>query len=396
MVCGAGFIKAEIENEVLAEAMKKFRNKDKPETIQFTLAYAIREFCYIPANMEELKDSDFLKRTLMLYGYDDDRASEILEESSNCYGYVKLENISVDGAILFNSIYGYDEYCYGDIVDEYDPEEKGYVYPEESFEYDGNDEIYINHEMERTLNVETENEITYEFSEDEVISCRSVKELFGTDPVIAEIPDGIKYIDVFAFLGCKKLEEVVIPESVVEIDDEAFAECQSLKEITIPDSVVKMGRAVFRECEKLKNVKLPDELERLEHSFFIMCSGLENITLPQSLKRIETSAFAGCISLKKIAFPKSLKQIDKMAFFSCSSLEEVIFPEGLERLDTGIFVSCKKLKTVFLPESLKSIGDNIFFDCDKDLVIYCLKNSLAESYAREYGIDMIATSLCNS
>ena len=43
MVCGAGFIKAEIENEVLAEAMKKFRNKNKPETVEFTLAYAIRQ-----------------------------------------------------------------------------------------------------------------------------------------------------------------------------------------------------------------------------------------------------------------------------------------------------------------------------------------------------------------
>ncbi len=394
MVCGAGFIKAEIENEVLAEAMKKFRNKNKPETVEFTLAYAIREFCYIPANTEELKDSDFLKRTLMLYGYDEDRASEIIEEAGNCYGYVKLENIAVDGAILFNSIYGYDEYNYSDIVDEYDPEEKGYVYPEESFEYDGTNENYVNHEAERVANMETENEIAYEFSEDEVISCRSVKELFGTDPVSVEIPDGIRYIDVFAFLGCKKLETVTIPESVVEIDDEAFAECQSLREIVIPDSVEKMGRAVFRECEKLKDVKLPDGLERLGHSFFIMCSELEKIVLPENLKRIEPSAFAGCVRLKEVTIPKNLRQVDKMAFFSCSSLEEVIFPEGLEKLDTGIFVSCKK--TVFLPGSLTYIGDNIFFDCNKELVIYCQKYSTAETYAREYGIDMVATLICNS
>ena len=85
-----------------------------------------------------------------------------------------------------------------------------------------------------------------------------------------------------------------------------------------------------------------------------------------------------------------------MAFFSCSSLEEVIFPEGLEKLDTGIFVSCKKLKTVFLPGSLTYIGDNIFFDCNKELVIYCQKYSTAETYAREYGIDMVATLICNS
>lgn len=63
------------------------------------------------------------------------------------------------------------------------------------------------------------------------------------------VKEGTKCIASFAFIGCDKLEKVILPDSVVFIGRYAFAECVSLTDITIPKSVVEIRERAF-ECEK--------------------------------------------------------------------------------------------------------------------------------------------------
>ena len=74
------------------------------------------------------------------------------------------------------------------------------------------------------------------------------------------IPDTVDTIYDFAFLGCKKIKEVVIPENVTVIGKGAFINCESLESIKLPSGLTAIEARAFRDCEKLKDVELPDSL----------------------------------------------------------------------------------------------------------------------------------------
>ena len=54
-----------------------------------------------------------------------------------------------------------------------------------------------------------------------------------------------------AFVGCKKLINIVMPESVCEINDYAFAYCHNLRCAIIPDRVYMVNENIFKDCGDL-------------------------------------------------------------------------------------------------------------------------------------------------
>lgn len=59
------------------------------------------------------------------------------------------------------------------------------------------------------------------------------------------IPDGVKYIEKFAFLDCVSLKEVYIGESVSSVGDEAFSGCESLGIVCVYSNSIKIGQDSF-------------------------------------------------------------------------------------------------------------------------------------------------------
>lgn len=75
------------------------------------------------------------------------------------------------------------------------------------------------------------------------------------------VPDGVTFIDSWAFAGCSKLESVIIPDGVTEIGSEAFKNCFGLKNIIIPDSVDYVdNRAFERDSVPKTIIAKPDML----------------------------------------------------------------------------------------------------------------------------------------
>lgn len=67
----------------------------------------------------------------------------------------------------------------------------------------------------------------------------------------AFVPNGTEIIGENAFVGCKKLINIVMPESVYEINDYAFAYCHNLRCAIIPDRVYMVNENIFKDCGDL-------------------------------------------------------------------------------------------------------------------------------------------------
>lgn len=80
----------------------------------------------------------------------------------------------------------------------------------------------------------------------------------GTLPSKLKIPAKIKGYDVtsiepMAFMGAS-IKEVVIPEGVCWIEDYAFAKCPNLTKVTLPSTIYSIGNGAFFKDSKLKTV----------------------------------------------------------------------------------------------------------------------------------------------
>jgi len=70
------------------------------------------------------------------------------------------------------------------------------------------------------------------------------------------IPEGIIFIDRYAFCSCKYLVNIVFPESLEFIGDYAFLKCRKLTTITLPMNLQYVGRCVFEDSPNLKTISL--------------------------------------------------------------------------------------------------------------------------------------------
>lgn len=79
--------------------------------------------------------------------------------------------------------------------------------------------------------------------------CKNLKQI--------DFSDGLYSIGRYAFEGCVSLEEVILPEKLRKIEPNAFSGCTNLKYITIPAYTTDLGENIFDEnssviirCEK--------------------------------------------------------------------------------------------------------------------------------------------------
>ena len=137
------------------------------------------------------------------------------------------------------------------------------------------------------------------------------------------IADGMKKIDISAFIDCKSLVSVIIPKSVTSIDDFAFQGCRSLASVVIPQGVTSIGEGVFCFCESLTSVVIPQGVTIIKDDSFEYCKSLTSVVIPEGVVNIGESAFFGCYSLKTVVIPKSVEKIGQGAFCLCRELKSV-------------------------------------------------------------------------
>ena len=104
----------------------------------------------------------------------------------------------------------------------------------------------------------------------------------------------------------------------------------------------------------------------------------DTVNIPYGVTCIGDEAFAGCTSLTSVTIPDSVTCIGDSAFEGCTSLTEVWTDEVMHtNPDWSI--------DLYHPDTLW-IGGDVFNDCHDDLVIYGIRDYVAEQYAKEHGI----------
>ncbi len=173
---------------------------------------------------------------------------------------------------------------------------------------------------------------------------------------------------------------------VTIIDKGAFRDCFFVTDVTIPDTVTSIGEEAFENCSGLVNVTIPDSVTSIGEEAFENCSGLVNVTIPDSVTGIGQYAFENCTSLKTITIPDTVTSLQQGTFQNCTSLKSITIPEGVKTIGSMAFAR-GGLNIAVLPESLTSIADDAF---GKDVIVYGVAGSYAESWCSEIGITFIA------
>ncbi len=131
------------------------------------------------------------------------------------------------------------------------------------------------------------------------------------------------------------------------------------------------------------------ELSMVKTKFMsILTSYVSSLSDAEYSSEIGESILAYTENLKYLFSDKSVKKIGKGAFYCCDKLEGVYIADSVTTIGDYAFGLCRNLKYVELGNNIKYIGKDAFKGCNK-LYIRGHKNSVAENYAKEYGIEFV-------
>ena len=146
----------------------------------------------------------------------------------------------------------------------------------------------------------------------------------------------------------------------------------NIKSVVIENGVTTIGSHAFDGCSGLTSVTIPNSVTTISGYAFYNCTGLTSVTIPESVTSIGYSAFAQCTSLTSVTIPNSVTTISYWAFAQCTSLMSVNIPNSVTTIGYWSF----------------GYGENCYTQID-GFTIYCDKDSVAENYAKERGINYV-------
>lgn len=106
------------------------------------------------------------------------------------------------------------------------------------------------------------------------------------------LPEGVEFLDTYAFRDCVALESVVLPATIGEVKSGTFMGCTALREVQLAAGNIEAY--TFAGCVSLTRVEGRDGLTHIRSYAFRNCSALQTVQLPASVTDIAEDAFAGC------------------------------------------------------------------------------------------------------
>lgn len=177
------------------------------------------------------------------------------------------------------------------------------------------------------------------------------------------LPDTIKAIGNFAFMGSKKLESINFGLNIENIGISTFDNCKLLKTATFTGAPKIINEKAFYLCEKLTAIDLPAGVESIGVWAFAKCTAADKIILREGLKAIGDHAFLKCKAAKTVDIPGTCETIEVSAFYQCTAMQTLTLGEGVRTLKKGAFEECSALKTLTLPMSMTTLEKYAFYNC---------------------------------
>ena len=212
-----------------------------------------------------------------------------------------------------------------------------------------------------------------------LIETRTNTLILGSNKTV--IPDGVKIIDDYAFLGCTGLISIEIPASVTSIGSGAFLECTGLGSISVAAENTKYDSR--NNCNAL-----------IETATNTLIQGCNNTVIPGGVTSIGDYAFYLFTGLTGIEIPASVTTIGNDAFCRCTGLTSIEIPAGMTDIGNDAFSGCSGLTsvTIYAP-SLTTYGNNAFASNREGRKIYVFSNSLTTYKEHAYDMEVFENDL---
>ncbi len=182
------------------------------------------------------------------------------------------------------------------------------------------------------------------------------------------LPATVGEIGPWAFMGCTKVERLVMSNALTTIGDAAFLGCSALSHIELPESLTSIGRWAFAECAALRRTTIPASVSTIGDDAFSFCDSLENIFVSNDnshftsdngvLLNKERTKVVCCPGAKNGSYqlPNSVTAIDDHAFYGSHALQEVVIPAGTTLINNNPFVFCDSLEKILVDDANSSFS----------------------------------------
>ena len=206
-----------------------------------------------------------------------------------------------------------------------------------------------------------------------------------------KLPENLNSIEANAFQG-SGLQAVTIPASCAAVGSNAFAGCKGLATVTLQQGVKTIGSYCFNGCTALENVAIADTVESIGGYAFYDCDTLSKVVIPNSVTSLGSYIFANCEKLSDVKLGTGLTAIPQYAFYECPALKSISIPYRITTIGTKAFANCTGLAEITIPQSVTSISSDAF-SYPKNMTIYGVSSSKAETFANDKGINFVAKSI---
>jgi hypothetical protein len=203
--------------------------------------------------------------------------------------------------------------------------------------------------------------------------------------------DGVLYnASVTELIKCPedKEGEITVPDTVTSIRENAFEGCSEITGITITgdtrfniycEDENCIDGTMFQDCKKLKYINISETNSEYKSINGVVYSkdGKKLILYPNA-------------NGESYSVPTGTISLSEGAFMYCDNLVNLELQEGITEISgEKTFAGCTNLKTIKIPASVEYICEDLFTDC-KELTIYGMEDTYAETYAKENNIPFVA------
>lgn len=181
------------------------------------------------------------------------------------------------------------------------------------------------------------------------------------------IPDGVKYINAYAFYGYDKLERVTLPDTVIYIGDDAFTSSKNLAyinsdiegKVVMPKGLQYYGESLFRYNDKINDFEFPEQINYIQDWTFYETSGFSDVTISGQFEYVGQGAFSSS-ETKTLTIEDGVKIIKASAFSMNKQLTSVNMADSVTVIERDAFSLCSLLNEFHYNGKLSYIGKGVF------------------------------------
>ncbi len=203
----------------------------------------------------------------------------------------------------------------------------------------------------------------------------------------------------YAFNGCSSLTTLMTSPGN-NIPNYCFAYCTSLQKLEL--SGTSVGRQAFLGCSRLNSVVLRGDMTEIGYGAFNGCTSLTNLVFEGSVKYIGDYAFGSCVSLPTIYIPAGCVSIGDYAFGGCTGVESITFSAEAKVDEIGLspFYGTTGVSAFAIEPGSKylTVQSGILYTRDMEKLVMVPNGSMISGYTlpetvREVGVNAFSGAL---